>query len=87
MENQLLAKLKNNKHIIEMILSKDLQNILIDLIERQKHFNDHKVRQTLNTNSFKQQRNDGLSPLENAAIFESNQFQEFVKEIIVLLND
>jgi hypothetical protein len=85
MENQLLAKLKNNKHIIQMIASKDLQNILIDLIERQKQFNDKKVRQTLNNNSFK--LNDELSPLENAALFESNQFQEFVKEIIVILND
>jgi hypothetical protein len=87
MESQLLAKIKNNELIVQMMASKDLQNILIDLIERQKHFNDKKVRQTLNTNSFKKQRNDELSPLENAALFESNQFQDFIKEIIVILND
>jgi len=87
MENQLLTKLKNNKQIVEMIGSQKLQQMLSELIEKQKQFNEHKTKQRANYNNFKKQRNNALSPLQNAALFESNQFQEFVKEIIVVLNE
>ncbi len=84
MNNELLAKLKNNEQIMKMICSQPLRHVLIDLIERQKQFNDTKEK--TKTNFGKSQRNDGLSPLESVALFESNEFQDFVKEVLVLLD-